>query len=75
MLLHEIKSMFNNKFMKRHIILRDRIKKQYYSTEFSIIFDLTRLYLFILIVVVIDFDPFSQITAMVNLFNFNFTLR
>lgn len=61
--------------MKRHIILRDRVKKESFSTEFSIIFDLARLYLLIFIIVVIDFDSFSQITSMVNLLNFNFYFK
>ena len=44
--------------MKRHLILIDRLKLKHYSTEFSIIFDLIRLYLLIFITVVTDFDPF-----------------
>ena len=44
--------------MKKHLILRDRLKLKHYSTEFSIIFDLIRLYSLILIVAITDFDPF-----------------
>lgn len=44
--------------MKRHLILRDLSKLDYYSTEFSLIVDVTRLYLLTFFVVVTDYDPF-----------------
>ena len=50
-------SIFNN-FIKKHLILRDKLKLKNYSTEFSIIFDLIRLYSLIFIIVIMDFDPF-----------------